>query len=121
MPSTGCCRTNSRAFEPVAQFDVFANPGRQRDVVPYVVALQNSRYDRAATRLVAALAARTRIYVEAHWLAPSFSVAGQEVVLDVFNLATVSVSHLGAPVASLADEDSRTKLTRALDEFLSQA
>ena len=65
MPSTGCCRTNSRAFEPVAQFDVFANPGRQRDAVPYVVALQNSRYDRAATRLVAALAARTRIYADA--------------------------------------------------------
>ena len=105
----------------MAQFDVFANPGGQREAVPYVVVLQNDRYDRAATQLVAALASRAFLHVEAHWLAPFFSVAGQEVVLDVFNLATVPVSRLGRPVASLADEDSRTKLTRALDEFLSQA
>ncbi len=105
----------------MAQFDVFTNPGRQRDAIPYVVALQNGRYDRAATRLVAALTLRARLRIEAHWLAPSFIVAGQDVVLDVFNLATVPVSRLGAPVGSLADEASRMKLTRALDEFLSQA
>jgi toxin CcdB len=105
----------------VAQFDVFANPGRQRDVIPYVVALQNARYDRATTRFVAALVLQAVIRIEAHWLAPGFTIAGQEVVLDVFNLATVPVARLGTPVASLADEASRTKLVRALDEFLSQA
>ena len=105
----------------MAQFDVFPNPGRQRDVVPYVVALQNTRYDRAPTRFVAALVARKAIRIEAHDLAPSFTIAGQDVVLDVFNLATLPASRLGAPVASLADEDSRTKLVRALDALLSQA
>jgi toxin CcdB len=105
----------------VAQFDVFTNPGRQRTVVPFVVALQNARYDRATTRFVAALVLQAAIRIEAHWLAPRFFIAGQDVVLDVFNLATVPVSRLGAPVASLADEESRIKLVRALDEFLSQA
>ena len=105
----------------MAQFDVFTNPGRQRGAVPYVVALQNPRYDRATTRFVAALVLQASIRIEAHWLAPVFTVAGQEVVLDVFNLATVPLSSLGAPIASLADEESRSKLVRAIDEFLSQA
>jgi toxin CcdB len=104
----------------MAQFDVFTNPGRQRNVIPYVVALQNVRYDRA-TRFVAALVLQASILIEAHWLAPVFTIAGQNVVLDVFNLTTVPAVRLGAPVASLADEDSRMKLIRALDEFLSQA
>ena len=105
----------------MAQFEVFANPGRQRNVVPYVVTLQNARYDRGATRFVAALVLQASIRIEAHWLAPGFTIAGQEVVLDVFNLATVPVSRLGAPVASLADEESRMRLALALDEFLSHA
>lgn len=105
----------------MAQFDVFANPGQRRGVVPFVVALQNARYDRAATRFVAALVLQAAIRVEAHWLAPAFTVAGQDVVLDLFNLATVPASRLGTPVASLANEESRMKLVRALDEFLSQA
>ncbi len=40
--------------------------------------------------------------------------------MDVFNLATLPANRLGTPAASLADEDSRARLTRALDEFLSQ-
>ncbi len=105
----------------MAQFDVFANPGRRREAIPFVVVLQNARYDRAATRLVAPLLLRGEARMEPHSLSPGFTVRGQEVVLDVFNLATVSVERLGRPVASLADEDSRAKLVRALDELLSQA
>lgn len=105
----------------MAQFDVFANPGRQREVTPYVVALQNSRFDRALTCFVAALVKRDLAPNMAHHVAPRFMVLGEDVVLDVFNLATLPASRLGAPVASLADEDSRVKLVRAMDEFLSQA
>ena len=103
----------------MAQFDVFRNPARKRDLIPYVVSLQNARFDRAATQLVAALVSRNVVRVEAHYLAPWFTVAGQDVVLDVFNLATLPVPRLGVAVASLADEESRGKLVRALDEFLS--
>jgi toxin CcdB len=102
------------------QFDVFANPGRQRDTIPFVVSLQNTRFERAPTRLVAALISHHSIAVEEHYLAPRFIVQGQAVVLDLFNLATVPAARLGPVVASLADDNSRAALGRALDEFLSQ-
>jgi len=47
----------------VLQFDVHRNPGQRRDAMPFVVTLQNGRYDRAATRLVAPLLLATRARV----------------------------------------------------------
>jgi toxin CcdB len=105
----------------MAQFDVLKNPGRQREAIPFVVVLQNARFDRGATRFVAPLVLSRLANVAEHYLAPRFTVLGTEVVMDVFNLATIPADRLGASVASLADEESRSKLTRALDEFLSQA
>ena len=105
----------------MAQFDVFQNPGRRRNVIPFVVSLQSHRYDAARSRFVAALVSAAAVRADAYWLAPRFNVAGQDVVLDVFDLATIPATRLGTPVASLADEESRAKLVRALDEFLSQA
>lgn len=105
----------------MAQFDVFRNPGRQREAIPFVVVLQNVRFDRSATRFVAPLVLSSLANIAEHYLAPHFTINGVEVVLDVFNLATLPVDRLGTPIASLADEESRAKLMRALDEFLSQA
>jgi toxin CcdB len=104
----------------MAQFDVFKNPGRQREAIPFVVSLQNRRFDRAATRFVAPLVLRRLAGTEPHYLAPHFTVAGLELVLDVFNLATLPASRLGAPVAALDDEESRSKIIRAIDELISQ-
>ena len=104
----------------MAQVDVVRNPGRERDAIPFVVVLQNARYDRGA-RFVAPLVLSKLINIVEHYLAPHFLIHGVEVVLDVFNLATLPANKLGMPVASLADEESRAKLIRALDEFLSQA
>lgn len=103
------------------QFDVFRNPGRQRDTIPFLVVLQNDRFARAITRFVAPLVRRGALAIEVHYLAPDFLIDGQEVVLDVFNLATILAGRLGAPVASLADDASRTRLIRALDELISTA
>jgi toxin CcdB len=105
----------------MTQFDVLKNPGRQREVVPFVVVLQNARFDRGATRFVAPLVLSKLANIAEHYLAPRFTIHGTEVVMDVFNLATIPADRLGTPVASLADEESRSKLIRALDEFLSQA
>ena len=58
--------------------------------------------------------------VREHWLAPRFVVEGVEVVMDVFNLATLPVERLGPSVGTLAGEDARARLMRALDEFISQ-
>ena len=103
------------------QFDVLRNPGRQRDTIPYVVVLQNGRFDRAATRFVAPLILARHANVREHYLVPRFTVEGVEVVMDVFNLATLPTERLGPPVASRVNEDARTRLMRALDELVSQA
>ncbi len=105
----------------MAQFDVLRNPGRQRDAIPFVVVLQSSRFDRGATRFVAPLILASQTRVAEHYLAPRFTIDGIEVVMDVFNLATLPVEKLGPPIAALADEASRAKLIRALDELISQA
>ena len=105
----------------MSQFDVLRNPDRHRDTIPYLVVLQNSRFDRAATRFVAPLILARQANVREHDLAPHFTVEGIEVVMDVFNLATLPAERLGPPVVTLGDEDSRTKLMRALDGLVSQA
>jgi len=105
----------------MAQFDVFRNPGRQSVTIPFLVVLQNKRFERVSTRFVAPLALRRSAAAEPHYLAPSFTVNGQDVVLDVFNLTAIPARRLGPPVASLADEESRVKLIRAIDELISQA
>ncbi len=103
------------------QFDVFTNPGRQVAAIPYVVVLQNGRFDRAGTRFVAPLVRAEAARITEHYLAPRFIVQNTEVVLDLFNLATLPAERLGRPVARLDDEGSRTKLIRAMGEFISQA
>jgi len=104
----------------MAQFDVFRNPGRQRDTIPFVVVLQNKRFDAIATRFVAPLVLGVPRGAE-YYLTPSFIIEGRQVTMDVYNLTTVFADKLGDPVASLRDDDSSAKLIRAIDEFTSQA
>ena len=104
----------------MAQFDVYKNPGRQREAIPFFVSLQNQRFDRGPSRFVAPLVLRRLAEMEPHYLAPHFTVAGFELVLDVFNLATLPANRLGEAVASLGDEESRSKIIRAIDELISQ-
>jgi len=104
----------------VAQFDVFRNPGKQRSTIPFLVVLQNKRFDRVATRFVAPLVLVARPPPE-HYLFPTFIIERRHVTMDVYNLNTVLAAKLGDPIASLADEDSSAKLIRAIDEFTSQA
>nr|MBW4036642.1 hypothetical protein [Pseudomonadota bacterium] len=98
---------------------VFRNPGRQRHAIPYVVVLQNDRFARSATRFVAPLVLAGTASVTEHYLVPRFEIEGVEVMLDVFNLATIPADRLGQPVAALNDEESRTRLQRAIDELIS--
>jgi toxin CcdB len=105
----------------MAQFDVFRTPGRKRLNVPFLVVLQNRRFDRLATRFVGPLVLCSAADAREGYLAPRFTIFGRLVFLDVFNLATIMAARLGDPIASLADEDSRAKLVRAIDEFTSQA
>ena len=105
----------------MAQFDVHANPGRQVAAIPYIVVVQNDRFDRARGRLVVPLILRTAVPIEEHCMAPLFRVEGRDVWLDVFNMATVPAGRLGAAVASLGADADRARIVRAIDELVSQA
>ena len=50
----------------------------------------------------------------------TFTVENTEVVLDLFNLATLPPDRLGRPVTRQDDEESRANLIRALAEFITQ-
>jgi toxin CcdB len=104
----------------VAQFDVFDSPVR-RHVMPYLVSLQATRLESSAGRLVMPLVVPAALPLEDHWLTPSVTVAGQRLIANPFDLATIPLARLGRPVASLADDESRAKLIRAIDELISQA
>ena len=68
----------------MARFDVFRNPGRQREIIPFVVVLQNARFDPASTRFVAPLVRGDAARVAEPYLAPRFIIEGAEVILDAF-------------------------------------
>ena len=106
----------------MAQFDVHANPGRNRDTVPFVVVLQSRLQDEAPTRLVAPLLSGERasaLRPPPHL--PRFLVAGRQVILDTLQIQTVPRRLLGEAVASLADDDSATRIVAALDALLTRA
>ena len=104
------------------QFDIHRNIGRFRENTPYLIVLQNARFDQGSTRLVAGLTLRVSLdLLREYHAAPEFIIEGMRVVLNLLNMASVSAARLGPVVAGLPDEISRMKIQRALDEFLSQA
>lgn len=104
----------------MAQFDVYRNPGRNRDAIPYVIVLQSRRFDGHARRLVAPLvaagAAGASGYPE---IAPRFEIEGNPVILDPLQIQTVPAAALGAPVASLAEDRHSSRIVSAIDVALS--
>lgn len=89
--------------------------------MPFVVSLQSGRLDRAASRLVIPLVEPAAFAGEDHWLTPLVLVEGRQLIANPFDIATIPLARLGAPIGTLADEDSRSRLLRALDELVSQA
>lgn len=92
-------------------FDVVANPiAQHRKERPFYVCVQHSLLDHLRTRLMAPLLTRqlaqSRLY-------PQLQVNGHIVFLDPADLVTMSVRHLGDPIANLASESFR--IIAALD------
>ena len=101
----------------MAQYDVHANPGRNRQSYPYFVIVQSARFDAARSRLVVPLSP-VRGAVE---LSPVFRIEGREVALVPLQMFAIPREALGALVASLADDQSRIQISNALDEVLTTA
>lgn len=104
----------------MAQFDVHRNPGRNRDAIPYVVVVQSRRFDGHARRLVAPLLAAGAVGAGSYpEMAPRFEINGSTVILDPLQLQTVPAAALGAPLASLADDQHASRIISAIDVVLS--
>ena len=92
----------------MAQFDVYRNSGKHRDVIPFVVAVQSSLYDDYDRRVVVPLVRTSALGTLASpRLNPTFKIKKISVVLHPLEIVSVSVSVLGEPIASLKAEAER--------------
>lgn len=106
----------------MSQFDVHRNPGRQQTAIPYVVVVQSTAFDKLARRLVVPLLADEAagaVRVPYSDTTPRVVIAGQQLVLNPFEMVSVEASRLGPKVGSLVD--MADVIVAALDEVFSRA
>ncbi len=103
----------------MAQFDVHRNPGKHKDVIPFIVVVQSSQFDGYRRRVVVPLVRATSIGKISHaTLNPTFKIRGVAVVLHPLEIVSVPVSQLGETVDSLSDDSQA--IVAALDELLTR-
>jgi toxin CcdB len=98
----------------VARFDVYPNPeAAERKHTPFLLDLQNDFIDGLSTRVVAPLRKAAAFGPRAKNLNPVFTIAEEDVVLDMAALGALPASLLRKPVANL--RGVRAPLQEALD------
>lgn len=98
----------------MAQFDVYLNPNPDtREVIPYLLDVQNDLLDTLATRVVAPLVLAEEMGAAAKQLNPQFKIKGMAVVMSSAELAGIANRSLGDKVTSL--ENKRDEIIAALD------
>jgi toxin CcdB len=103
----------------MTRFDVYRNPGRHRDSIPFIVVVQSSLYDDYRRRVVVPLVDRSSIgKVTNPRLNPTFRIKGQSVVLHPLEIVSVANESLGEFVESLEGEGDA--IIAALDEMLTR-
>lgn len=106
----------------MAQFDVHAYRGRQRDDVAFVVLVQSALFDAYRRRVVVPLvrrdALRAGMATVGSRLNPVFRVDGIDVVLHPLDMVSMDIAALGAKVGSLAEQGQA--ISDALDELLTR-
>ena len=101
------------------QLDVHRNPGRNKSVIPFVVAVQSNQFREATRRVVVPLVAASAFGSPDSDVGPHFVIDGRSVVLDPLQITNFPRDLLGPSVASLTGEGDR--VMRALDILLSRA
>ena len=87
----------------MARFDVYANPdAADRNIIPYMLDVQNDFLGILETRVVVPLYASQRFNARVRNLNPEFEVAGKPVVMDTASIGAVPIGELRRPVANLA-------------------
>ena len=107
----------------MSQFDVHRNNGRNRAVIPFVVVVQSSFYDKHRRRIVVPLVAAgdswTGIPLPDTAINPILTIEGVRVVLDPLEITSVALESLGDKLGSLSPEGDA--IIAALDEVFSRA
>jgi len=104
----------------MAQFDVHRNSGTRPDIIPFVIIVQSSLFDRYARRVVVPMI-RLSVFGTVHQprVSPAFEIDHLAVVLNPLEIVSLSVSQLGEFVVSLTPETAR--VADALDEVFTQS
>jgi toxin CcdB len=103
----------------MARFDVYANPGSHATTTPYLLDVQSDLLDGLDTRVVIplrSLKAFPKVKLS-NRLTPTFTIHGEELLLETPKMGAIPQRVLREPVTSLAGE--RDQITAALD-FLFQ-
>lgn len=107
----------------MAQFDVHANTGISRDVIPFVVIIQSSIFDQYGRRLVVPLVRKDQLQKIAFnsdpRTFPEFQIKRTKVILNPLEIVSIATDRLGPKVASLAQ--SGQSITDAIDEVLTRS
>jgi toxin CcdB len=86
----------------MARFDVYENPDlTERELIPYLLDIQNDYLYGLTTRLVAPLWSSDKLPHPLTDLNPEFNVSGQSVTMDTSALGSIPFRLLRAPVANL--------------------
>lgn len=107
----------------MTQFDVHRNPGKNRTVIPYVVVVQSSCFNKSRRRVVVPLVSAAvlgeAISLPASAINPVFTVEGVRVILNPLEIVSIPAEALGGRVGSLSGESDL--IVGALDELFSRA
>ncbi len=97
------------------QFDVFANPLRDRASYPLVVVLQSPFAELASTRIVApAVRSQTASQIGGV-LTPQFVLKGERYTLQTFQMTSMRVNDLKTWIGNIGD--IRDEISAALDRL----
>jgi toxin CcdB len=83
------------------QFDVYANPGRNADLIPFLLDVQSDMLDPLDTRLVAPLVDATRAKAMSR-LNPEFIIEGRRLFLSTQEMSGYPRRALGEPLFNLS-------------------
>jgi toxin CcdB len=71
------------------QLSVHRNPGRNKDVIPFVVVVQSNRFRNSVRRVIVPLVAAEAFALADSDVGPHFMIGGKEVVLDPLQITNV--------------------------------
>ena len=107
----------------MSQFDVYQNTGKNRSIIPYVVVVQSTHFEKARRRVVVPLVSWDELNkattLPSSAINPAFIVEGAKVVLNPLEIVSIPTESLGGKVGSLAEKSD--VIIAALDELFSRA